>query len=443
MRGSNMSIEDMDHDGLSDRGRKDASRHRQKIDNIIRKNIRNVISEESIISKRDSRTIKIPVKGLKDYKFIYGTDNDDVQGGIGQGDGKPGDVIARRIKNSGNKPDGSDPGDDVIETEVDIDYIIQIMFEDLGLPYIEEKTQATQLVPTGWKFENISKVGILPRLHKNRTIKESIRRMIVFANEVCEEASCIQDIALRALIQTDCDINEAIQIVKNNQVDMTIEPNILIDSDDLRYKQIDDAYEIQSNAVVIAVMDVSGSMTTTKKYYVRSLLFWLVEFLRKTYSSVEIRFITHTTEAKLVDEDEFFHKKESGGTKIHTGIDLADYTFMTEYPIEKWNRFCFVASDGEDWDPDETISSIKKILANKLNMFSYCEVEDSDGSVMSSSETLFDHLVVGEDDFFDFDETKGDQFFKDSEKHIFTCKINKKEDIWESLKFLLFKREKK
>jgi hypothetical protein len=78
-----------------------------------------------------------------------------------------------------------------------------------------------------------------------------------------------------------------------------------------------------------------------------------------------------------------------------------------------------------------------------LNMFSYCEVEDSDGLVMSSSETLFDQLVVGEDDFFDFDETKGDQFFKDSGKHIFTCKINKKEDIWAALCWILFKKEKK
>jgi uncharacterized sporulation protein YeaH/YhbH (DUF444 family) len=81
---------------LSERGKKDAERHRKKIDDAIRKNVRDVISEEAIITKKRGKKVMVPVKGLKDYRFIHGKKDKAGGGeGAGQGDGDAGDIIGR------------------------------------------------------------------------------------------------------------------------------------------------------------------------------------------------------------------------------------------------------------------------------------------------------------------------------------------------------------
>jgi uncharacterized sporulation protein YeaH/YhbH (DUF444 family) len=133
--------------------------------------------------------------------------------------------------------------------------------------------------------------------------------------------------------------------------------------------------EYHSNAVVLAMMDVSGSMGTMKKYLARSFFFWLVEFLRHLYSNVQIRFIAHTTEAKLVDEHEFFHKGESGGTFCHSAYDLALSLVETEYNPDRWNIYPFHFSDGEDFEPSRTVASARKLMQMGVNMLGYGEIQ--------------------------------------------------------------------
>lgn len=434
----------VDHDdwSLSEKGKKDAARHREKIDDHIRKNIRDVISEETIITKKRGKKVRVPVRGLRDYRFVYGSNNGG--GGVGQGEGKEGDIIGRKEKKGQpGKPDkpGDQLGDDYIETEVDIDYLIEIMFQDLGLPYIEEKTKAQQLVPKGWKFESISKVGTHARIHKKRTFKESIKRNALFVNEIIEETGCSEDDANRALAQAFGEIEEAITIVKENRVDQLIEPSIYIQDEDLRYKQIEEDVEIHSNAVVLAMMDVSGSMTTEKKYLARSMLFWLVEFLKKSYEYVEIRFITHTTEAQIVSEHDFFHKGESGGTQCHTAIDKANYLIDTEYPVAEWNIYSMYISDGEDFSPDKTVRSVQEMLKKKINMFGYTEINlDSEVQFMGDFPILLDTFKKS----FKFKKTEeqGTEFYKNSELHFLACIIKNKDHVYPCLKHFLFERKR-
>ena len=288
-----------------DKGTKDASRHREKVDDAIRKNIQNVIGEESIITRKDGkRTVKVPVKGLKDYKFRYGKGG---VAGVGQGDKNPGDILDERATGEGEAGQGSGGhGEGYLETEVDIDYLLQIMFEDLGLPYLEEKDKASTIVSKGWTTNSISKVGPLSRVHKKRTMIEAIKRNSTFAGEIMKETNCILDDAYRALNQANGDILKAIAIIKEGKLNGGKKNSIIIDDSDLRYKTIDEDIEICSNAVVIAKMDVSASMDIQKKYLVRSLLFWMVEFLRARYEQVQIRFIQHADVAIEVDEDTFY-----------------------------------------------------------------------------------------------------------------------------------------
>jgi len=440
---------------LSERGKKDAERHRKKIDDAIRKNVKDVISEESIITKKRGKKVRVPVRGLKDYRFIHGRGKGQGGGdgdgeGAGQGDAKPGDVIGRRPRKgdgSGEGKAGDQPGEDYMETEVDIDYLIEIMFQDLGLPWIEEKTKAQQLVPKGWKFETISKKGIYPRIHKKRTMLEAIKRTAAFQHEVMNETSCTEYEAQLALAQSHNDINEAIRLVKEVALDYDVDTYVQIDDEDLRYKQIEEDVELHSNAVVIAMMDTSGSMTTDKKYLCRSLLFWLVEFLKKVYDHVDIKFITHTTEAKIVDEQTFFYKGESGGTYCWTAFDKANYLIDTEYPVDEWNVYCVYVSDGDDFDVDKTIKCIDEMLKKKINMLSYNEVNPVfmnnawAAAVQWATGTTLMKAIKNKWGFNCY-KSEGVDVCKNEDIHFLLSLIRDKNHVYPVLKHILFKERK-
>jgi len=426
---------------LSNKGKKDAQRHREKIDDAIRRNARDVIGEESIITRKGKKIVRIPVRGLKDYRFIHGSSKGG-GAGAGQGEGKAGDTIAKRAKQQqgeGGQRAGNQKGLDYMETEVEIDYLLKIMFEDLGLPWIEEKTKAMQVIPKGWRFKAISKIGIPSRLHKKRTMLEAIKRNIVLAATVMEETECDEETAYRALNMSYGDINDAILIIQENRVDPNVSPDLGITNEDMRFKKIEQNVEYHSNAVVIAMMDVSGSMYREKKYLCRSLLFWLTEFLKKSYEHVQIRFIQHTTEAHVVDEDSFFNKGESGGTACYTAFELANNMIDAEYPVNEWNVYCVYCGDGEDWDTDKTIKHIQAMLDKKINMLSYIEIL-LNGEYGYSGTVL---AAIRKKWTFKTTRLKRTDFFKNEELKFLCSVIKDKTHIWPCLKSMLFEKRRK
>lgn len=443
---TNMGVAYHDDWDLSDKGKKDAERHQKKIDKAIRDNVRDVIGEESIITKKGKRKIRVPVKGLKDYRFVHG-DDDGPKAGAGQGDGKPGDVIGRKQKQQGGGEGkaGNQAGEDYMETEVDIDYLLQIMFEDLGLPWIEEKTTAKKLVPKGWKFETISKKGIMPRVHKKRTMMETVKRNIILSATIMEETGCDEDTAYKALNQTFCDLNDAIKLVEENKVDMKMPTDIMINNEDLRFKQIEEDVEYHSNAVVIAMMDVSYSMGKEKKYLCRSLLFWLTEFLKKRYNHVEIKFIQHTESAVVVDEDTFFHRGTTGGTLCYTAFEKANYMIDTEFPLTEWNVYCVYVGDGEDFDTEKTVRYIGEMLDKKINMLGYVEIDldqhDDGFGYRDSARTLLN--AIKRKYKFVHHRDKSTDFYKNEGRRFLCSVIRNKTHVWPTLKHMLFAKDSK
>jgi uncharacterized sporulation protein YeaH/YhbH (DUF444 family) len=67
----------------SDRSAWDRKRHRQLVEEAIKKNLGDIVAEESIIGQSKDKKIKIPIKGIKEYQFVYGKNN----GGTGSGSG--------------------------------------------------------------------------------------------------------------------------------------------------------------------------------------------------------------------------------------------------------------------------------------------------------------------------------------------------------------------
>ena len=191
--------------------------------------------------------------------------------------------------------------------------------------------------------------------------------------------------------------------------------------DDLRYYRVKKKPKKESNAVLIFIMDVSGSMDATKKYLARSFFFVLSTFIKRKYNNVAFEFISHTTVAKNVNEYEFFHKAESGGTYISSGVNLALKLIEEKYSPEVWNIYPIYASDGDNWSEDnERVINAVKNLCEISNMFGYAELLPS-----TYSTTMYY------------------RFNKEIHENNFVSVIIKeKKNLWDALKIMLRKELK-
>lgn len=361
----------------------DAARHRAKQREAIKKGMRDIIADESIITRRKDEKVKVPIRGIKTYRFKHGSTSGG-GAGAGQGKGKPGDIIGRKPGRGKPGQAGDRPGEDYIESEIELAELIQYMLEDMGLPNLKPKEVAKLITPEGWQFKSISRTGLRPNIEKKRTLQEGIKRLIYFIEELKRETNRSEEECETALELANGDLNEALRLLQQPDfyIDKYRQASAIITHDDLRYRTMEEEEEYHSNAVVLAMMDVSASMGLEKKYIARSFFFWLVEILRHLYDNVEIRFITHTTEAKIVDEHHFFYKGESGGTFCYTAFDLASELVEKQYPSNKYNVYSFLFSDGDDWSPETTVKSIRHLMDLGVNMVGYGEIMER--SVMSN-----------------------------------------------------------
>lgn len=328
----------------SDRSNWDRKRHRQLIENAIKRNLGDIIAEESIIGQSKNKKIKIPIKGIKEYQFIYGNNGDGTASGTGN-EGK-GQIIGKINKDGikGNDKAGNEPGEEIYETEITIDEIIAYMFDELKLPEMDRKKYGFIETEQQFKRSGYQHKGIKPRLAKKRTVIEKIKREQGLKRSAEEQG-----------------------LVLNERIPFREE--------DLRYFRVKEKQRPKSNAVVICIMDVSGSMDQTKKYLARSFYFLLYQFVRWKYEQVDVVFIAHTTEAKEVTEWEFFHRGEAGGTAISSGYVKALEIIEQRYNPNIWNIYAFHCSDGDNWGEDNSKAvGMAKKLCEVCTLFGYGEI---------------------------------------------------------------------
>ena len=342
----------------SNRSAGDRQRHRQKVRESIRNNIADVLAEESIIGKDKDKIIKVPIRGIKEYRFIYG----DNAPGVGQGDGNTqrGQVVGKKEGQGQGLPQAGDQaGADYYETDVTLDELVEIMFEDLELPNMERKILHEVLSERLSKRKGYRKAGIRIRLDKRQTAISRIKRKIA-ASQATEDA------ADSRLIEE--------------------EDRFPFRKEDVTYRHFMEEVRPDSNAVVICIMDTSGSMDTLKKYLARSFFFLLYQFVSTKYRHVELVFVAHHTEAKEVTEEEFFHKGESGGTLISSGYNKALEIIRDRYHPSLWNVYAFHCSDGDNFSSDNpaTLAAALELCA-VCNLFGYGEIKPTSFSSYESS----------------------------------------------------------
>lgn len=331
-----------------DRSIEDRRRHRQLVEKSIKDNLGDILSEESIIGETKNKKFKIPIRGLKEYQFIYGKNSGGVASGTGEE--KRGDKIGSEKGGKGKGPGkgqgaGNDEGEDYYETEITLDEVFDYLAEDLELPNMDRKKYSEIITESSFKKKGYQKHGINPRLAKKKTVMMKIERL-QSKKRALREANIEEEIDRFPFIE-----------------------------DDLRYYRVKVQPKRESNAAIIFVMDVSGSMDNTKKYLARSYFYVLSRFIKNKYNNVEVAFVAHSTTAKEVGENEFFHKGQSGGTYISSGLNKALEIIEERYDPAMWNLYTFCVSDGDNWseDNEKTIKAVKD-LCEVCNLFGYTEI---------------------------------------------------------------------
>ncbi|MCQ6267116.1 sporulation protein YhbH [Fictibacillus sp. WQ 8-8] len=324
---------------LHRKGYQDHQRHMEKVQEAIKNNLPDLISEENIILSNGRDVIKIPIRSLDEYKIRY---NYEKNKHVGQGDGdsQVGDVVARDGNGNqagagkGKGQAGDKPGADYSEAEVSLAELQEFLFKELELPDLKQKEQ-DNIVLEKVEFNDIRKTGLMGNVDKKRTILTAFKRN-----------------ALKG--------KPAIAPIYN---------------DDLRFKTWNEVVKPESKAVVLAMMDTSGSMGIWEKYMARSFFFWMTRFLRSKYETVEIEFIAHHTEAKVVTEEDFFSKGESGGTICSSAYRKALELIETKYSPSRFNIYPFHFSDGDNLTSDNArcVKLVQEIMEHS-NMFGYGEV---------------------------------------------------------------------
>ena len=134
-------------------------------------------------------------------------------------------------------------------------------------------------------------------------------------------------------------------------------------------------------------MDVSGSMDQATKDMAKRFYILLYLFLTRTYKSIDVIYIRHHTQAKEVDEHEFFYSQETGGTIASSALELMDDIIKERYSDNQWNIYGAQASDGDNWadDSPKCKQLLETNLLPKSRYFCYIEI------TQRAHQTLWQH----------------------------------------------------
>ncbi|MDK2676143.1 YeaH/YhbH family protein [Vibrio vulnificus] len=348
----------------------------------IKESVADAVNRRSITNTETGEDVAIPHKDIKEPLFHQG------KGGLrervhpGNDQFITGDKIER--PKGGQGGGGAGDGDASADGEGQDDFVFQIskdeyldlLFEDLALPNLK-KNQVNKI--TEWKKHragyqtagmpsNISIVRSLQQSLARRTAMSAGKKRLLHELELelerIEHQEPAQKLEEMKLKQEIAELRKAIESVP------------FIDTFDLRFKNYERKPVPSSQAVMFCLMDVSGSMDQATKDIAKRFYVLLYLFLNRTYENVEVVFIRHHTQAKEVDEHEFFYSQETGGTIVSSALKLMDEIVKARYPVGEWNIYAAQASDGDNWADDSP--RCKELLTNKLlpncQYYAYIEI---------------------------------------------------------------------
>lgn len=338
----------------------------KRIEGQIKKALPDIMSQEGIKDSKNGGAVKIPVKGMKEPAFHHdpATGNKNT---IRPGNDKfvEGDRIPKPEGGKGGAGSGkgsNQPGstEDEFSVILSRDEFLRYFFDDLELPNLV-KAFMESTVDYKNRRAGYIKDSVPSRLNIKTSYHQALARKIalqgVFEEKLKELQAALEKEKDPAKVK---ELEEEIELTKKQ-----LETVPFFEDLDLRYNHFEKVPLPATAAVMFCVMDVSGSMGHHEKDISKRFFTLLYLFLTKQYEKVELVFIRHHTEAKEVDEEEFFNSRESGGTIVAPSLQLMKKIINERYNDNQWNIYCCQASDGDVWS-DEDAAQCKKIVRDEI-----------------------------------------------------------------------------
>ena len=363
-------------------------RHRDQ----IREAVRRAVDGRGIRDMEKGEDIHIPRRDISEPVFGH------APGGVRETvhPGNPEYVRGDRIerpKGGGGGGSGKGQASDSGEGEDDFVFhltkeeFMQVFFDDLALPNLTR----TQLAETPeWKSHRagFTSDGTPNNLHVVRSMRGAIGRRIAIGSDARRELRRLE--AHLASLLAHAGEHGPGHEMRQREIKETEEQIELLrqrvgripylDPIDLRYRSRVRVPVPTSKAVMFCLMDVSGSMDEGRKDLAKRFFILLYLFLTRHYEKIEVVFIRHHTQAQEVDEQNFFHATETGGTVVSSALVLMEEIARARYPSSEWNIYGAQASDGDNWHHDS--GRCRELLANNIlplvRYFAYVQVAEEE-----------------------------------------------------------------
>ncbi|WP_341503629.1 YeaH/YhbH family protein [Gallaecimonas sp. GXIMD4217] len=347
----------------------------------IKKAVSDAITKRSIKDIDTGESVSIPARDISEPIFHQG------KGGIrervhpGNDQFTKGDKIERPLGGAGGgsgegQASNQGEGQDDFVFQISKDEYLDLLFEDLELPNLE-KTQLDKLVEWETRRAGFVTDGVPTRINVVRSLQQSLaRRMALTAGRKRRLAEL--EAQLAELEQDPTASQEDINALKEEiaELKQAIEKVPFIDTFDLRYNNFERYPIPTSRAVMFCLMDVSGSMDQATKDMAKRFYILLYLFLTRTYEHIDVVFIRHHTQAKEVDEHEFFYSQETGGTIVSSALNMMADIMHSRYPPGQWNVYAAQASDGDNWADDSPFCKeiMEKQILPHVRYYTYVEI---------------------------------------------------------------------
>lgn len=337
----------------------DRARFRDIVRGKLRRDLRHYLTTTELLGRRGDHAVSVPVPQIELPRFRFGGGSGDGRGSGGGEEGGAQEGEARPGEGGGQA--GEQAGEHVLEVDVELEELAEMLGRELQLPRIEPRGDRALRTVSG-RWSGVSEHGPRSLRHFKRTWRNALRRQIASG---------------------DYD---------------PLDPRVVPAPADERFRMKKTVEEPDSSAVVFHLMDVSGSMGREQKEIVRIKAFWIDTWLRSQYENLEVVYIVHDAVAKVVDQQSFFHLRESGGTKISSAYELLLEQIQARYRPEDWNIYPFHYSDGDNWsarDTERCVALLRDELLPRSNQFCYGQVRSAYGSGQFKKD--LDTLLCGEE----------------------------------------------
>lgn len=347
----------------------------------LKRAVADAVNRRSITDIDSGEKVSIPSRDISEPIFHHG------RGGTrdiihpGNKDFLTGDRIERPEESGGGSGGGrasnSGTGEDDFVFELSREEFLDLLFEDLALPNLVRN----QLVGTT-EFKSVragfTTDGSPTNIDVVRSLRGAVARRTALGAPYRSRLREAEE-ELEALLEAGADeTDERVKALREDidRLKTRIAALPFIDTFDLRYQSFTKQPEPTSKAVMLCIMDVSGSMDQIRKNLAKRFFILLYLFLQRNYDKIDVVFIRHHTVAQEVDEEEFFYSRETGGTVVSSALHLAYDIISDRYDSSVWNIYAAQASDGDNWDSDSVLC--RDLLNTKImplmRYYAYVEI---------------------------------------------------------------------